>query len=73
MFGTNTVYSSEELFFLRCVFDEAVSTLALEKRTSEVKSKIAKRIMHCAATGERDRIELRIAGLKDFSDVSERA
>jgi hypothetical protein len=63
------VYSSEELIFFRRVLDEAVNTLPGFMRTSVSKRKIAKAIMDCAATGERDRVELRIAGLADFLEV----
>ena len=69
MLGSDTVYSSEELIFFRRVLDEAVNSLPRFMRTSVSKCKIAKRIMDCAATGERDRVELRIAGLADFLEV----
>ena len=69
MLGSDTVYSSEELIFFRRVLDEAVNTLPGFMRTSVSKSNIAKRIMDCATTGERNRVELRIAGLADFLEV----
>jgi hypothetical protein len=67
------VYSSEELIFLRRVLDEAVDSLPVRMRTSASISTIAKRIMDCAATGERDRAELRIAGLAEFREAGESA
>jgi hypothetical protein len=73
MLGKHTVYSSEELVFLRRVLDEAVGRLPARMRTSSSRSAIAKRIMDCAATGERDRIELRVAGLAEFREVGESA
>jgi hypothetical protein len=71
--GSDTVYSSEELIFFRRVLDEAVNTLPGFMRTSVSTCKIAKSIMDCAATGERDRVELRIAGLADFLEVRDGA
>jgi len=50
-----------------------VPTLPGFMRTSVSKAKIAKRIMDCAATGERDRVELRIAGLVDFLEARDSA
>jgi hypothetical protein len=73
MFGKHTLYSSEELIFLRRVLDEAIDSLPASMRTPDSRSKIAKRIMDCAATGERDRVELRIAGLAGFREVRESA
>jgi hypothetical protein len=67
------VYSSEELIFLRRVLDEAFDSLPVCMRTSASRSAIAKRIMDCAATGERDRVELRVAGLAEFRGVGESA
>jgi hypothetical protein len=71
MFGQHTVYSSEELIFLRSVLDEAIGRLPICMRTSSSRSAIARRIMDCAANGERDRMELRIAGLLEFREVGE--
>jgi hypothetical protein len=73
MFGKHTAYSSEELIFLRSVLDEAVGRLPACMRTSSSRSAIARRIMDCAATGERDRVELRIAGLGEFRKVGRSA
>jgi hypothetical protein len=73
MFRVPTVYSSEELNLLHQVLEEAVKTLPTAMRTSLTKSRIAKRILACAATGERNRVELRIAGLADFQDISKSA
>jgi hypothetical protein len=73
MFGKHTAYSSEELIFLRSVLDEAVGRLPGCMRTSSSRSTIARRIMDCAATGERDRVELRLAGLVDFREAGKSA
>jgi hypothetical protein len=73
MFGKHTAYSSEELIFLRNVLDDAVGRLPACMRTSSCRSAIARCIMDCAATWERDRVELRIAGLVEFREVGESA
>ena len=73
MFYHHSVYSSEELIFLRTVLDEAVSALPADRRTRAAQSKIAKQIMDCAATGERSRVELKIAGLANFAPAPDAA
>jgi hypothetical protein len=73
MLASPNVYSPEELNFLHQVLDDAVRTLPVQMQTSASKSRIAKRILDCAATGERNRVELRIAGLADFSDARKSA
>jgi hypothetical protein len=73
MLGSPNVYSPEELNFLHQVLDDAVRTLPIQLQTSLTKARIAKRILDCAATGERNRVELRIAGLVDYSAVEKSA
>lgn len=73
MLASPNVYSPEELNFLHQVLDNAVRTLPVQMQTSVSKSRIAKRILDCAATGERNRVELRIAGLADFNDARKSA
>ena len=70
---TSVAYSPEELHFLRRVLDEAVNRLPLALRTPESRSRIARRLLACAATGERSPVELRIASLADFQDVAKAA
>ena len=55
------VLQPEELDLFRHIFDEAVSDLPAQMRTPSNKARIARQILDCAATGERDPIELRIA------------
>ena len=55
------VFQPEELDLFREIFDEAVSNLPSEMRTPVNQARIAKQILDCAATGERDPMELRIA------------
>jgi len=57
----NGVFQPEELRLLRYIFDESVSDLPPHMRTSVNQARIAKQILDCAATGERDPIELRMA------------
>jgi hypothetical protein len=68
MLGGNAVYAPEELGLLRRIMDEAIASLPLDLRTPERKAKIARLILDCAATGERDPVELRYAALADFND-----
>jgi len=65
---TPSIYSPEELVFLRRVMDEALDSLPMRLRTSATKSTIAKRLLDRAATGERDRARLLISALADFCD-----
>jgi len=55
------VFQPEELSLLRDSFDEAVSDLPPQMRTPVNQTRIAKQILDCAATGERDPMELRVA------------
>ena len=63
-----TIYSPEELALLRRVMDDAVQSLPLALRTPVALSNMAKHILDCAATGERDPIELKFAALADLHD-----
>jgi hypothetical protein len=66
MLGNPSIYSPEELVFLRRVMEEAVNALPTPLQTPESKSTIARRLLDRAATGERDRFELMVAALVDF-------
>jgi hypothetical protein len=57
----NAVYYPEELSLLGQILDQAVQSLPLSMRTPQNRAAIAKNILACAATGERDPIELRLA------------
>jgi hypothetical protein len=59
------IYSTEELLLFRRVFEAALAGLPAVTRTAHARSVIARNILDCAATGERDPVELRIAALKD--------
>jgi hypothetical protein len=57
------LYQPEELALMRTVLEEAVTILPPHRRTPAMKTKLANRILACAAKGERDPIQLRIAAL----------
>jgi hypothetical protein len=57
------IYSPEELLLFRRVFETALASLPLPMRGGETRAHVARNILDCAATGERDPIELGIAAL----------
>jgi hypothetical protein len=64
VFGNGVgIYAPEELLLFRRIFENAFGSLPAAMRTSENRSRIARNILECAATGERDPVELRIAAL----------
>jgi hypothetical protein len=73
MLGGSSVYAPEELGLLRRIMDEAIQSLPGALRTADTKAKIARHLLDCAATGERDPIELRYAALADFNDNARQA
>jgi len=67
MFGNRSgIYSPEELLLFRRIFENAIATLPAMMRSSENQMRIARNILECAATGERDPAELRIVALIDL-------
>jgi hypothetical protein len=73
MFDVPNVYASKDLNFLQQVLEDAVKALPLQMRTSVSRARIAKRLLDCAATGERNREKLRVAGLADFAEQAKSA
>jgi hypothetical protein len=59
----SAVYYPEELSLLGQVLDQAVQSLPPGMRTPQNRAAVAKNILACAATGERDPIELGRAAL----------
>ena len=57
------VYYPEELSLLGEVLDQAVESLPPNMRTPYNRVEIARNILACAATGERDPVELELAAL----------
>jgi hypothetical protein len=64
--GKSAVYYPEELSLLGQVLDAAVQSLPATMRTPHIRAEIARNILRCAATGERDPIELELAALKNL-------
>lgn len=62
----DAIYTTEELLLLRRIFENVLATLPAATRTSDARSSIARNLLECAATGERDPVELRIAALIDL-------
>jgi hypothetical protein len=62
----NVVYHPEELSLLGHILDQAIASLPAAKRTPSNRTAIAKNILACAATGERDPIELELAATIDL-------
>ena len=64
--GRGRVYAPEELMLFRRVFERALASLPVAMRTDGCRSRVAQNLLACAATGERDPVELRIAALIDL-------
>ena len=64
--GQSAVYYPEELSLLGQILDQAVQSLPLNMRTPQNRAVIAKNILACAATGQRDPIELGLAALTNL-------
>ena len=60
----SAAYYPEELALLGQILDQAVQSLPLSMRTPQNRAAIARNILACAATGERDAIELSISTTK---------
>jgi hypothetical protein len=60
------VYCPEELSLLGEVLDQVVQSLPRSMATPHNRAAIAKNILACAATGERDPDELRLAAMIDL-------
>jgi hypothetical protein len=58
-------YQPEELMLFRRLFEECIKGLPESNRTAINQGRIAKQLLECAATGERNPIELRIAATAD--------
>jgi hypothetical protein len=59
----NVVYYPEELALLGHILDQVLESLPSAMRTPYNRVEIAKSLLACAATGERDPIELELAAL----------
>ncbi len=66
----NVVYHPEELSLLGHILDRAIASLPAAMRTPSNRMAIAKNILACAATGERNPIELELAATIDHLKIS---
>lgn len=62
----SVVYFPEQLSLLGDILDQVVESLPTAMRTPYNRVHIAKNLLACAATGERDRIELELAATIDL-------
>jgi len=62
----SVVYYPEELSLLGHILDQAVESLPTVMRTPGNQAEMARNILACAATGERDPIELELAALTNL-------
>ncbi|TMK45250.1 MAG: hypothetical protein E6G70_18105 [Alphaproteobacteria bacterium] len=62
----SVVYYPEELSLLGHVLDQVIKSLPAAMRTPYNRTEIARNILACAATGERDPIELELAATIDL-------
>jgi hypothetical protein len=62
----SVVYYPEELSLLGHILDQALESLPAATRTPYNRTEIAKSLLACAATGERDPIELERAATTDL-------
>ena len=63
----SVVLDPEELALLGSVFDRALASLPYAMQTRSNRSAIAKNILACAATGERNPIELELAATTNLT------
>jgi hypothetical protein len=60
---TGAVFAPELIELMKSVLDDATATLPEAKRTSVMKAEIASNILACAAKGERNPANLKMAAL----------
>jgi hypothetical protein len=64
------IYTPDELMLFRRVFEKALASLPGAMRTDGCRSRMTQNLLACAATGERDPVELRIAALADLQEAA---
>lgn len=69
MIDQDVAYSPEELAGFKEVFDEAIASLSPLMLTTNNRLQIAQNVLACAATGERDPVELGLAALTRLTDA----
>jgi hypothetical protein len=65
----HSVYRTEDLMLFRRIFDECLRGLPADKRTAIHQARMAKQLLDCAATGERDPVNLGVAATADTPEV----
>ena len=60
----NCAFEPEIIEIMSAAFEEACRTLALAQETDPLRERLARKIIECAQTGERDRARLRDCALK---------
>jgi hypothetical protein len=68
--GADRIYTREELMLFRRVFESAMASLPAKMQTNRNRSCMAHNLLACAATGERDPVELRVAALIDLREAA---
>jgi hypothetical protein len=63
----SVVYCPEELSLFGYILDQAIKSLPAAMRTPYNRAEIARNILACAATGERDPIKLEMAATMDLN------
>ena len=60
-------YQTDDLKLFRRIFDECLKGLPADQRTALHQARIAKQLLACAATGERNPAGLRVAAIADLT------
>jgi hypothetical protein len=71
MNSQDVVYSPKELANFKTVFEDAIASLSPMMVTTCNRLQVAQNILACAATGERDPIELGLAALANVKVAEE--
>ena len=64
----NSAFEPEMIEAMSAAFDEACRTLGLAQVTDPLREFVARKIVECAQTGERDRVRLCDCALKAIRD-----
>jgi hypothetical protein len=64
----NEAFGPDDITVITAAFEDALKSLGLVDRTDPLTTLVAKAIIVCAQTGERDRIRLRDCALKSLRD-----
>jgi len=70
MSNRDVAYSPKELASFKTVFEAAIASLSPMMLTTSNRLQVAQNVLACAATGERDPIELGLTALANLKIVS---